>query len=70
MVPVLVYLRGGVAQIVPITAAALVNLDRFDFRDHPLQLVYIGAYVAAFVGILLVTLWHRAQARQPISPTD
>jgi hypothetical protein len=70
MVPVLVYLRGGVAQIVPITAAALVNLDRFDFRVHPLQLVYIGAYVAAFVGILLVTLWHRAQARQPISRTE
>jgi hypothetical protein len=66
MVPVLIYLRGGVAQIVPITAAALVYLDRFDFADHPLQLIYIGAYVAAFVGILLVALWHRAQARQPV----
>ena len=70
MVPVLVYLRGGVAQIVPITVAALVHLDRFNFGDHPLQVIYIGAYVAAFVGILLVALWHRAQARQSIGTTE
>jgi hypothetical protein len=65
MVPVLVYLRGGVAQIVPITAAALVYLDRFDLGDHPLQVTYIGAYVAAFVGILLVGFWARGRGRRP-----
>lgn len=65
MRPVLTYLWGGLALIVPITAAALVNLDRFDFDAHPRQALYIGAYGAAAIGVVFVGLWARGRARRP-----
>jgi hypothetical protein len=40
--------RAGMSFIVVITIAALVNLNKFNFAEHPGQLVYLGAYVGAF----------------------
>ena len=53
--PILVYGRAGLGLIVPITAAALVYIGRFDFSAHPVQVAYIGAYLfvaAAVVAVL------------------
>lgn len=40
--------RAGMAFIVVITLAALVNLDTFNFAAHRGQWIYLGAYVGAF----------------------
>jgi hypothetical protein len=63
MRPALAYMWAGLALIVPITAAALVHLDRFDFGAHPRQALYLGAYGVTTVIILLVGLWARGGAR-------
>jgi len=58
--PVIAYAQTGLALIVPITVAALVYIDKFDFAGRPGGLVYIGIYVvvAIAVGILL---WRRRE---------
>jgi hypothetical protein len=72
--PTLAYGWGGVGLIVPITVAAFLYLDRFDFSDHPRQSIYIGAYVAAFVALVPLLAWGhrrlRATAPSPLSPVD
>ena len=52
--PILVYGRAGLGLIVPITAAAIVYIGRFDFSAHPVQSAYIGAYVLVAVAVLAV----------------
>jgi hypothetical protein len=47
---------------VAITGAAVVYWDVFDFSAHPLQSVYLGAYVVVFG--LTVTMLLRARARR------
>lgn len=61
MIPVLTYERSGIALILPILAAALVNLDKFDFANRPGGLIYIGAYIVALVGVLLTLANARKQ---------
>lgn len=65
MRPALAYMWGGLGLILPITAAAFVHLDRFDFGAHPRQALYLGAYGVATIGILFVGLWARGRARRP-----
>jgi hypothetical protein len=62
MAPVIAYSQTGLALIVSITVAALVNLDKFDFAGRPGGMVYIGIYlvVGAAVGILL---WSRRERK-------
>ena len=62
--PILVYGRAGLGLIVPITAAALVYIGRFDFSAHPVQSAYIGAYVLVAVAVVAVL----ASARIPSRP--
>ncbi len=57
----LIYAWGGIALIVPILAAALVNLDKFDFAARPGGWLYLGAYVAALVGAFLIIMNDRRQ---------
>ena len=61
---VLVLAKTGLALIIIITAAALVNLDKFNFAERPTQAIYLGVYL--LVGILDVALfaryWLRPQA--------
>jgi hypothetical protein len=47
----------GLYLIVPITVAALLNLDKFDFAGRPGGLVYLLAYVVVGVAIAVV-LWY------------
>jgi hypothetical protein len=47
--------------IIPILAAAQVNLDKFDFANRPGGLIFIGAYIAALVGILMTMAYSRSQ---------
>ncbi|HEX2185214.1 MAG TPA: hypothetical protein VHN78_06895, partial [Chloroflexota bacterium] len=54
LAPVLAFTWTGVALIVPILAAAVVNLDKFDFVARPDGLIYIGAYVIALVGAVIL----------------
>ena len=61
--PVLVYGRAGLGLIVPITAAALVYIGRFDFAGHPGQSAYIGAYVVVAVAVVAVLASARIPSR-------
>lgn len=57
--PVLVFIRTGLALLYPITLAALLNLDRFDFIVHPGGLIYLGVYIVVGVAatMILVRRW-------------
>ena len=57
--PILAFTWTGMALIVPILAAAIVNLDKFDFVARPDGLIYVGAYVVALVGALLFKAYDR-----------
>jgi hypothetical protein len=59
MAPVLPYMRAGLALVVAITAAAFLRLGEFDFAAHPGQWLYIGSYLAACIGALIVLGWER-----------
>ena len=51
------HVQGGTALIVCITLAALVNFQRFNFSEKPLQTIYLGVYLAAlFLSVLY--LWQ------------
>ena len=49
----------GVALIVPILAAALLNVTAFDFAGRPLGLLYLGAYAVVLVPAALFLWRHR-----------
>ncbi len=55
--------RVGLFLVLAIIAAALFNLDRFDFQAKPGGLLYIGAY--AFTGLLAAfsMWWFRDRRR-------
>jgi hypothetical protein len=58
MGPVLAFLLAGEALVVPITAACFFHLDLFDdLDDHPLNALYLGAYLVAGVvaGLIILT---------------
>jgi hypothetical protein len=61
--PVLVTARAGLALIIPITLAALLNIDKFDFIAHPGQLIYLGVYVIVGIVIAILLLQHRTQVQ-------
>jgi hypothetical protein len=46
------YARAGVVLNLLILVAALVYRDRFDFSEHPGQLLYVGLYAAVLVSTL------------------
>lgn len=62
--PILVYGRAGLGLIVPITAAALVYIGRFDFSAQPVQSAYIGAYVLVAAAVLFVLMSARMPKRR------
>ena len=62
MEPVLSFMRYGIALILPITAAILFNLDKFDLINRPGGLLYIAAYLAALVGALIILASHRSRS--------
>ena len=59
--PAIVLIRAGLGLIVPITVAAFVYLGVFDAADHPLQTLYIGAYLLVFALSILILRWARKQ---------
>ena len=58
--------RGGLALSVLILAATLVYIDRFDFGAHPLQFLYVGAYVGATAISLVVVIRSRSRSPEPV----
>jgi hypothetical protein len=63
----LVYLSAGLGLVVPITLAAFVYLGAFDMPAHPVQAVYLVAYLVVGVIAALILLWAR-RARKAESP--
>ncbi len=57
----LLYMRAGLALVVPILIATAVHADSFDLGDHPFQLLYPFAYVVALVGAA-GSLWSARRA--------
>ncbi len=53
--------HAGMSFIVVVTIAALLNWSKFNFSEHPGQLLYLGAYVGAFFVIAAVLWYERRQ---------
>jgi hypothetical protein len=70
MPPVTNYVVSAMALIVFITTAAFVYIGTFDVSEHPLQILYIAAYLGVAVGSLLL-LWRErpASVEASSSPT-
>lgn len=51
--------RAGMSFIVVVTIAALANLNKFNFAEHPGQFVYLGAYLGAFFVLSGLFLYER-----------
>jgi hypothetical protein len=51
--------RAGMSFIIVITIAALANLNKFNFAEHPGQMLYLGAYVGAFFVLGGLFLYER-----------
>jgi|FLYN01.1.fsa_nt_gi hypothetical protein len=62
---IVTYLWCGMGLIIPITAAAFINIGKFDFTAHPDQLIYIGAYLLAFVGAVIILVYARLRSQAP-----
>ena len=52
---------GGVGLIVPILAAAVLNIGAFDFAGRPLGILYLAAYAVVLVPAVAFILRHRDQ---------
>jgi hypothetical protein len=61
ILPVQLYEWGGLALIIPITAAAFVHIDKFDFSGRPGGIAYISAYLVAGTAVLLTLAYDRSQ---------
>lgn len=69
--PVLAFMRAGLTLVVPILAAAIAYLDRFDLARHPVQSAYLAAYCVAAVGATAILLDARARGvRAPGAADD
>jgi hypothetical protein len=69
--PIVAIFTGGAILAGVILAATLVYFDRFDFGAHPLQLIYLGAYVVATIVAVAVVLRTRRRTRKPAeNPTS
>ncbi|HET7143755.1 MAG TPA: hypothetical protein VFI68_07035 [Anaerolineales bacterium] len=55
--------RAGMSFIIIITIAALVNLDKFNFAEHPGQFAYLVAYIGAFIVLSGVWLYEKRRQR-------
>lgn len=53
----------GVALIVPILVAAVLNIGAFDVAGHPLQVLYLAAYAVTLVPSLAFLVRHRETFR-------
>ena len=62
----------GLMLVVPITVAAVVYIDRFDFRASPGGLVYLTAYVVALILFVVIRLVARSDRTcwRPTRSTD
>jgi hypothetical protein len=67
MAPSVAFLAGGQGLIVPTTAAAFVYLSRFHIGEHPLQVMYLAAYLGAFALSMAILWWERSR-RAAITP--
>lgn len=54
----------GMFLVVPITVAALLNLDKFDFLNRPGTAVYLGAYALTAAIATYAALWFRRRHGQ------
>jgi hypothetical protein len=54
MEPVRAFGRAGLILIVPIVAAALINIGAFDFANRPGGILYFGAYLVTLAGTAFV----------------
>ena len=63
--PILAFAWTGTALIVPILAAAIVNLEKFDFVARPDGLIYVGTYVVALFGAILFKAYERMATPAP-----
>jgi hypothetical protein len=63
--PVLFQAYNGLALILTILVAALLNLDKFDFAARPGGLIYLGAYVISLVIVIPILLRSRAAGTSP-----
>ena len=59
MGPVLAVGRAGIWLIIPITAAAIVNLNQFDFAARPGGLLYFAAYLGTLVVTVVLMMRDR-----------
>ena len=66
LTPVTNYMASAMALVVFITIAALVFIDTFDFSNHPLQILYIAAYL--IVGIPTAFVLRRESKRRVTVP--
>jgi hypothetical protein len=67
--PILVYARAGIVLDALILLATIIYLDRFDFGEHPGQLLYIGAYVFVLTTALaIVAAYRRNKAAPTVEP--
>lgn len=66
LTPVTNFMASAMALVVFITIAALVFIETFDFSEHPLQILYIAAYLV--VGIPTAFVLRRAFKRRSAVP--
>jgi hypothetical protein len=65
---VLVGMWCGLALVVPILVATAVHADSFDIAEHPGQLAYPLAYLAALGGAIYILLWARRSEAPAAGP--
>ena len=66
LTPVTNYIASAMGLVVVITIAAFVFIGTFDFSEHPLQVLYIAAYLA--VGIPTALVLRKAYSRRSTIP--
>jgi len=66
LTPVTNFMASAMALVVLITIAALAFIDTFDFSEHPLQILYIAAYLV--VGIPTAFVLRRAFKQRSTVP--
>ena len=62
--------RCGIVLVLPILAATVAYADTFTIGEHPLQVAYPAAYVAALVGASIAVWWARSSTQIISRPTS